>query len=393
MARPAKGAAPKELSTQEKMSAFFKGSKGKQPGSKGSSSGTSTTDSPMPGAPPAPDGDTKPAAAGATLDKVERRLEKLFGGPERAPRSPVELLPPKEARLLGLRTAELTVRMKDLEWCRVQSLSLEGDVCALWDAERLRRGLIAALPVLEEAAREAQALPADDADAGDDAPLGPLLVNSQMALHHGIATLVEYIADKLVFFDLRELFVARLYFPAPAQCRLASFLHQGGALDEALTEVSAELLTHAGYAELLWAVLEHVCSNIVRAAEWCLAGPHMGAIERSSTPEDAQVVVEDVVAVRSYFTQRDEEGVSQGLGEEAVANRLARLELLANAVLSRSTAALLAAHADPRTPDDDEKEVLTRATIVRVLERRPDKEAREFCKAQKKVAKKQHGPA
>jgi hypothetical protein len=119
----------------------------------------------------------------------------------------------------------------------------------------------------------------------------------------------------------------------------------------------------------------------------------MGAIERSSTPEDAQVVVEDVVAVRSYFTQRDEEGVSQGLGEEAVANRLARLELLANAVLSRSTAALLAAHADPRTPDDDEKEVLTRATIVRVLERRPDKEAREFCKAQRKVAKKQHGPA
>jgi hypothetical protein len=30
---------------------------------------------------------------------------------------------------------------------------------------------------------------------------------------------------------------------------------------------------------------------------------------------------------------------------------------------------------------------------VRVLERRPDKEAREFCKAQRKVAKKQHGPA
>jgi len=28
-----------------------------------------------------------------------------------------------------------------------------------------------------------------------------------------------------------------------------------------------------------------------------------------------------------------------------------------------------------------------------VLERRPDKEAREFCKTQKKVAKKQLGPA
>ena len=48
----------------------------------------------------------------------------------------------------------------------------------------------------------------------------------QMAMQYGIATLVEYIGDKVVFFDLRENFVARLYYPSPSQCRLSSFLHQ-----------------------------------------------------------------------------------------------------------------------------------------------------------------------
>jgi len=391
VARPAKGQGPKELSTQEKMSAFFKGSAGtpmkiKDANSESASSLPEIREA-VPDGAAAAGGEDKPDR----MDHMEKRLEKIFGGKDTEPKSPVEMLPPKEERLIGLRTSELTVRMKNLEWCRIQSLSLEGDVCLLWDKERLRRGLISALPTPEESVIEAHnllLLGEEEADIGDVMPLGPLLLNSQMAMQYGISTLVEYIGDKVVFFDLRELFVARLYYPSPSQCRLSSFLHQGGALDEALTEISAELLAHAEFADLLWQVLDHVCFNIVRVAEWCLAGPSMGAIERTLTPEDAQVVIEDAVAVRNYFTQRDEEGNSQGLDEEIVANKLAKLELLANQVLSQPTATLLQLHSDSKTPQDDDKEVATKTTILRVLERRPDKEAREYCRAKRKTTKK-----
>jgi hypothetical protein len=44
-------------------------------------------------------------------------------------------------------------------------------------------------------------------------------------------------ATKLVFFDLRDDFVARLYFPTPSECRLSTLLQPDSKLDLALVRV------------------------------------------------------------------------------------------------------------------------------------------------------------
>jgi len=102
-------------------------------------------------------------------------------------------------------------------------------------------------------------------------------------LHHGQAQLIEYIATKIVFFDLREDFVARLYYPTPYASPLSALVQEGMALDLRLAEVSAEIMSCesiSGTSDLLWALLERVCEAVVQAVEWCLVGEPMGAIDR-----------------------------------------------------------------------------------------------------------------
>jgi hypothetical protein len=77
--------------------------------------------------------------------------------------------------------------------------------------------------------------------------------------------------------------------------------------------------TLEGSKDLLWALLEQVLTTIVKAVEWCIMGEHMGAIERRIVPDDHLLIVEDLVALKRYFVQRDEDGVVNGLDEEKVA--------------------------------------------------------------------------
>ena len=123
--------------------------------------------------------------------------------------------------------------------------------------------------------------------------LGDLLVNSQMVVYHTEAQLLHFLATKLVFFDLREAFVARLYYPTPAACPLAQLLDEGSELDVCLAAISEELRVDDaadGEQHVLWTLLEQVCEAVVQALEWCLIGEPMGAIQRELSPSDAQVV-------------------------------------------------------------------------------------------------------
>ena len=111
-------------------------------------------------------------------------------------------------------------------------------------------------------------------------------MNSQMVLHHGQQQLIEYIGIKIVFFDLREDFVARLYYPSPSACPLSTLLEEGSALDQSLAQVSEEVMSCEsleGSSDLMWAVLERVCEAVVQALEWCL----VCLLYTSPSPRDA----------------------------------------------------------------------------------------------------------
>uniref|UniRef100_A0A7S0EU62 MHD1 domain-containing protein n=1 Tax=Hanusia phi TaxID=3032 RepID=A0A7S0EU62_9CRYP len=306
------------------------------------------------------------------FEKVERKLEKLFGGGGGGHHAdPVELLPHKEERLQEQDLVGLCVRIKNLSWSKQQAISLEQDVKYLWGKERSRRQYLM-LATQDE----------DGRNADDD--LGDLLVNCQMALHHGQKTLIEYVATKIVFFDLREDFVGRLYFPSPSSYRLLPLLAQDGQLDSMLTEMSAEMLAVDGFSDLLWEILEKVCENIIRLLEWCLVGEQMGSIARHCDEKETGTIAEDLVSLKNYFVQRDEEGNSNGLDEEVVTSKTARLQLITNRILSEPSKSLIALFQDPHLPDDDDKDIMNRRIILGALDHRTDKAARDFVKEHRK---------
>jgi hypothetical protein len=275
---------------------------------------------------------------------------------------PVQALPAKDERLIEQKVPELCVRLKNLKWGEHQTKSLEEDVHKLWEKELQRRfGSQAAHAAKEE-----------------ENQLGEILGSSQMVLIHGQTQIIEYIATKMIFFDLREDFVARLYYPTPSASPLSALLEEGMSLDMALAEASGVLMsceTLEGSQDLLWALLEQVLTTIVKAVEWCIMGEHMGAIERRIVPDDHLLIVEDLVALKRYFVQRDEDGVVNGLDEEKVAAKTGRLEMLANTLLSETTERLIELYYDRSTPEYSDKALIDRTTIVGTLARRPDKAA------------------
>ena len=231
----------------------------------------------VPAAPPVPFGEGKavdPAEkTGLTMSSFMGRAG--GGGGGAGGQDPTQWLPKKDERLLALSNRELCMRLKNLAWGKAQLKALEEDVHTLW---RTHSDASASAPV----------------NAKDGASeLGDLLVNSQMVVYHTESQLLHFLATKLVFFDLREAFVARLYYPTPAACPLAQLLDEGSELDVCLAALSEELrVDDAADVEqhVLWTLLEQVCAAVVQALEWCLIGEPMGAIQRELSPSDAQVV-------------------------------------------------------------------------------------------------------
>ena len=305
---------------------------------------------------------------GESIDSMANKMEKMTmkmasvtvgalgvgdgGGASGAPtvQDPVLHLPPRDPRIaapesqVGL--AQLCVRLKNLKWSEGQVKSLEDDVNTLWRKKMNRPA--DPRPTHTSAHPTASTAAGADEEGGEEC-LGEMLVSSQMALHHGAQQLIEYIGIKIVFFDLREDFVARLYYPSPAAFPLSSLLEEGGALDESLAQVSGEILSCEslqGCSDLMRAILERVCEAVVQALEWSLVGEPMGYIQRRMAPEDAQTVVEDLMALKRYFVQRDADGTVYGLDEERVASKTARLEMLANNLLSLSTERMIELYFD-----------------------------------------------
>jgi hypothetical protein len=55
--------------------------------------------------------------------------------------------------------------------------------------------------------------------------LGPLFVNAQISLEHGHTSLIDFIAHKIIYYDLRDDFVAKLYYPTPKASRSVVFAY------------------------------------------------------------------------------------------------------------------------------------------------------------------------
>ncbi len=59
----------------------------------------------------------------------------------------------------------------------------------------------------------------EETESESEKGLGPLFVNALVSLEHGHTSLIDFIAHKVIYFDLRDDFVAKLYYPTPKASR------------------------------------------------------------------------------------------------------------------------------------------------------------------------------
>ncbi len=69
-------------------------------------------------------------------DKMEKKIEKMFGVGKGATEpdlvDPLECMLPRDARLIDQTLVALCIRLKNLEWAKKQTQSLEHDLNLLW---------------------------------------------------------------------------------------------------------------------------------------------------------------------------------------------------------------------------------------------------------------------
>jgi len=324
-------------------------------------------------------------------DNVEKKFEKIFGvaQPELEIVDPLECMFPKEKRLSDQSLQMLCMKLKNLDWAKRQTENLELDVVRLWNQELERKGITPPAPPPPPAEKENE----DEEDQEpapepvvDENSLGELFTNSQMAVDHGREQLADYIANKVVFFDMRDDFVAKLYYPNPKSNSLSPLLAQDSAMDTLLTAIAAEFAIE-DFSHLMWFIFEKVMVRILKALEWCLIGEAMGAIRRHFSHTDVSVIKEDLVVLQDYFIQRDEEGNANGLDENLVLEHSARIEGITTKLLAVPTQKLMEMYYERDTLEDDPTEIVTRKNILGALARRSEKEAKDLVKEVKKKKK------
>jgi hypothetical protein len=150
----------------------------------------------------------------------------------------------------------------------------------------------------------------DDSDSGGHSVrhMSSLFNNSITVLDasiRGSGSMAEVIAAKVVWFDLRDDFIVRLYAPRPSKYRLIHILEGGDNIcgPNSLNDILVSIKRHCGednpfFVVLLGAIFRSICE----AVEMVLL-KDKGSVHRTIDMDDASLILEDMDYLKEWFVQ------------------------------------------------------------------------------------------
>jgi hypothetical protein len=207
-------------------------------------------------------------------------------------------------KLLELDTTSMIVRLNCLLFAEEELVKLEKLI-----VDRYQRMLTEHHDALEQA-RKDEGGDSDDSDSGGHSVslMTDLFNNSITVLDasiRGAGSMAEVIAAKIVWFDLRDDFIIRLYAPTPSKYRLIDILDGGDNTcgPQSLSDILVSMKRHCGdgnpfFRVLLGAIFRSICE----AVETVLLRDN-GMVRRTIDMDDANLILEDIDFLKEYFVQ------------------------------------------------------------------------------------------
>jgi hypothetical protein len=158
----------------------------------------------------------------------------------------------------------------------------------------------------------------DDSDSGGHSVrhMSGLFNNSITVLDasiRGSGSMAEVIAAKIVWFDLRDDFIVRMYAPTPSKYRLSDILDGGDNIcgPSSLSDILVGIKRHCGdddpfFCVLLGAIYRSICE----AVELVLL-KEKDSVRRTIDMDDASLILEDMEYLKDWFVQ-DGDGINEG---------------------------------------------------------------------------------
>ncbi len=214
-------------------------------------------------------------------------------------------------KLLDLDTTSMVVRLNCLLFAEEELVKLEKLII-----ERYQRMLTEHQDALQQA-RKDDGGDSDDSDSGAHSlrHMSSLFNNSITVLDasiRGTGSMAEVIAAKVVWFDLRDDFIIRMYAPTPSKYRLIDILEGGDNIcgPLSLSDILVSIKRHCGddnpfFRVLLGAIFRSICE----AVETVLLRDK-GTVRRSIEMDDASLILEDMDYLKDYFVQ-DGDGIDE----------------------------------------------------------------------------------
>jgi hypothetical protein len=214
-------------------------------------------------------------------------------------------------KLLELDTTSMVVRLNCLLFAEEELVKLEKLII-----ERYQRMLIEHQDALQQAHKD-DGVDSDDSDAGGHSlrHMTSLFNNSITVLDasiRGTGSLAEVIAAKVIWFDLRDDFIIRMYAPTPSKYRLIDILEGGDNIcgPESLSDVLVSIKLHCGHDNPFFRVLlGAIFRSICEAVETVLLRDK-GSVRRTIDMDDASLILEDMDYLKDYFVQ-DGDGIDE----------------------------------------------------------------------------------
>lgn len=213
-------------------------------------------------------------------------------------------------KLLELDTTSMVVRLNCLLFAEEELVKLEKLII-----ERYERMLTEHQDALQQAQKDEG--DSDDSDSGGHSirHMSGLFNNSITVLDasiRGAGSMAEVIAAKVVWFDLRDDFIIRLYAPTPSKYRLIDILDGGDNIcgPNSLSDILVSIKRHCGddnpfFVVLLGAIYRSICD----AVETALLRDK-GSVRRTLDMDDASLILEDMDYLKDWFVQ-DGDGISE----------------------------------------------------------------------------------
>jgi hypothetical protein len=213
-------------------------------------------------------------------------------------------------KLLELDTVSMVVRLNCLLFAEEELVKLEKLII-----ERYERMLTEHQDALQHSQQDDG--DSDDSDSGGHSVrhMSGLFNNSITVLDasiRGSGSMAEVIAAKVVWFDLRDDFIIRLYAPRPSRYRLIDILDGGDNIcgPNSLSDILVSIKRHCGednpfFVVLLGAIFRSICE----AVEMVLL-KDKGSVRRTIDMDDASLILEDMDYLKEWFVQ-DGDGIDE----------------------------------------------------------------------------------